>query len=227
VTLLQAHIALANALGDPFAPGSPNAIRDGVRYSAILRQSYIYRAMLKSMNTSLSQIIGQPRKVQSEVLQAIYPNYMRTVQFGWAGGNYATYPLPSSVAFVYSLKLCTLTNENLRPLYFSWQPRAKMESIRSSRHTLAYDPMYSISVNAGVTSLEVSLSSTDKSFNSHPDLLVEYLPVPQNQDLVAAIASQLDYDPLWHTSVVHLASLFAKADSQDWTELQQLVQVLL
>ena len=73
----QAHLALAQMIGDPIAiSGSPvTVIPDGVRYSKNLRDIYLYRAMLGIINSAVEGLAAQPVQV-SDILTRMMPNFI-------------------------------------------------------------------------------------------------------------------------------------------------------
>jgi len=73
----QAHLALAQMIGDPIAiSGSPVVvIADGVRYSKNLRDLYLYRGLLGVLNSFIEAAAGQPMQI-SDVLTRVMPNYI-------------------------------------------------------------------------------------------------------------------------------------------------------
>jgi hypothetical protein len=76
LTVKEAHIALAAAIQDPIYG---DAVIDGARFSASLRNVYLYRAMMKIQSGILMQIAPLPREQGNTVLFNILP-YMETTK---------------------------------------------------------------------------------------------------------------------------------------------------
>lgn len=74
MTLYEVHIALARSLGDPFKETSSSTIYDGVRYSKLARQSYLYRAACSVINEAIVQALSLPTEVAARIIVKAFPS---------------------------------------------------------------------------------------------------------------------------------------------------------
>lgn len=73
--LWEAHNALAQSIGDPVtATGA--GIPDGVRYSAALRDQYLYRAMLQLIRMYTERLGALPRLIFHRELRKVFTNFI-------------------------------------------------------------------------------------------------------------------------------------------------------
>lgn len=68
----EAHKELALSIGDPIN-ANQSVIPDGVRYTKLLRDSYLYRSMLSIYNSVLKEVASLPKKFVSFVLNNLFP----------------------------------------------------------------------------------------------------------------------------------------------------------
>lgn len=79
LTVRDAHVALAAAIQDPIFGED---IVDGARFSASLRNVYLYRAMMKIQSGILMQVAPLPREQANTVLYNILPYMFTTKNIG-------------------------------------------------------------------------------------------------------------------------------------------------
>lgn len=70
--VFEVHNAVARTIGDP-VECTGSLLEDGVRYSAALRAQYCTHAMNDIVLKVIRQTSGLPHKVQSEVLERLFP----------------------------------------------------------------------------------------------------------------------------------------------------------
>ena len=228
----QAHMALAQSLGDPITPtGSPVVIPNGVRYSKALRDSYLYRAMLKVLANIVKQTAALPKSTQDEVLSRILPTYRREYSdFKPLLPNY-DYELDEQIVHMYSVVVHGLLGTDTRPVVYTQKSSHGVATATSDLHGMIADPMYTLKMNATMDKAIVSLyTDADTWERVLPNLLLHtttcsYIPVPKNPANQAS-EDMLDFEPTLYESVLTTALLLGRIDSQDFTDIQALAPLI-
>lgn len=232
--LWQAHLALAQSLGDPITPtGSPTSIPDGVRYSKKLRDSYLYRAMMKTLSSILTQIASLPKHQQDLVLRKVLPNFSRTYSDFKPLTPQQEYDLGERAVHIYSVQVAsTILPVDKRPVLYSWKTNHQLAATTSSLHMVEPDPMFTTSMNADQTATIVKLwTNADDWAVILPDplldsVLISYIPLPRDPSEAPDGDEPLDFEPLLLEKVISTAVLLARVDSQDFNDLSVLTQFL-
>lgn len=76
----ELHRALADSAGDTCRIDSTQ-IRDGVRISKSLRDSYLRRAMLTLLKVAIRNMMQLPKSVQAEWMLQLFPNMIKRVEY--------------------------------------------------------------------------------------------------------------------------------------------------
>jgi len=214
----QAHIALAQMMGDPIiVSGSPvTVIPDGVRYSRQLRDLYLYRAMLSIMDSIVQPALQVADVEASSQLQRYMPNYVVEDIIPFASWSLNDELLlsrrPVTVHSVWFERT---------QIAFARQPANRFHAIQSTNpyHDISHDAMYSIlpaQVAGGTEAYgKGRLKIRVPAFvNTTDDIHVLYVPTPLDPSTQTA-NSILDFEPLMYDKIITTANTFAKADAQE------------
>lgn len=213
----QAHIALAQMIGDPITVGSPvTVIPDGVRYSRQLRDLYLYRAMLNIIDSIIQPAMQSPDFEASGQLQRYLPNYVVEdiiTEPVWSVNN--DLPLTRRPLYVHSVFFDTTK------VAFIKQPAARFFSMQSTNpyHDAGHDPIYTLAPPQAVGALESYAKGKIRiqlpSFlNTTDSIHALYIPTPIDP-ATQAVTDVLDFEPLLYDKVITVANTFAKADAQE------------
>ena len=213
----QAHIALAQMIGDPITVGSPvTVIPDGVRYSRQLRDLYLYRAMMSIIDGIIQPAITVPDVEASAQLQRYLPNYVVediVTQAVWSVNNELL--LTRRPLYVHSVYF------NTTKVAFIKQPAARFFSMQANNpyHDGRHDPIYTISApqaaggaeSYGKGRIKIELPTF---LNTTDSIHVLYIPTPIDPS-TQAVTDILDFEPLLYDKVINVANQYAKADAQE------------
>jgi hypothetical protein len=214
----QAHIALAQMMGDPIiVSGSPvTVIPDGVRYSRQLRDLYLYRAMLSIMDSIVQPALQVADVEASSQLQRYMPNYVVEDII-----PYATWSVNNTLLLTRRPVVVHTVWFDTTQVAFSRQPANRFHAIQSTNpyHDISHDAMYSVFPAQAAGALEAygkgRLKIRIPAFvNSTDDIHVLYVPTPLDPSTQAA-SDVLDFEPLMYDKIITTANTFAKADAQE------------
>jgi hypothetical protein len=214
----QAHIALAQMIGDPIVvSGSPvTVIPDGVRYSRQLRDLYLYRAMLSIMDSIVQPALQAPDAEASAQLQRYLPNYVVEDIV-----PYATWSLNNELLLTRRPVYVHAVYFETTKITFIKQPANRFHAIQSANpyHDMGHDAMYSVSSPQAVGGTESYGKGKIKveipQFNNTTDSIhALYIPTPIDPSTQTA-SDVLDFEPLLYDKVISVANSYAKADAQE------------
>jgi hypothetical protein len=77
-TLGQLHNSLAYIIGDSIAPITADPIADGGRFSTVLRQSYLQRALDEVLSELIQQMVSLPSDIKSDIASRLFPTTLTT-----------------------------------------------------------------------------------------------------------------------------------------------------
>jgi len=233
VTAAEAHVALAQALGDPIdISGSPSTISDGVRYSKALRDNYLYRAMTWFVSSVLQQVVALPPSKQSEIIQKMFPTWSRSASATMPAATWGTVAVGEVVAHIYAVRIWEAASPTRRP--YLCTPRSWHEIIGeiSQKHILNPDPAYAMRLDSTRTDTEVTVVWSPPEQNQlnvtgdYPEVLVDYLPMPVSPSTYADGDVVMDFEPSLMDKVISRSVLYGRIDSQDLVDINQLAQAL-
>jgi hypothetical protein len=213
----QAHIALAQMIGDPITVGSPvTVIPDGVRYSRQLRDLYLYRAMMNLIEGIIQPVLSMSETDASTQIQRYLPNYLVEDVIAYASWN------PNNEL-----------NLTRRPLYihsvyfpttqvaFTKQPANRFHAMQSTNpyHDNSHDPLYRVAPPQAVGGAEAYAKGKLKIelppfLNTVDDINVLYVPTPLDPS-TQAVTDVLDFEPMLYDKVLNLANQYARTDAQE------------
>lgn len=213
----QAHIALAQMIGDPITVGSPvTVIPDGVRYSRQLRDLYLYRAMLNIIDSIIQPAMQAPDFEASSQLQRYLPNYLVEdiiTEPVWSVNNQL--PLTRRPLYVHSVFFDTTK------VAFIKQPAARFFSMQTNNpyHDGRHDPIYTIAPPQAAGALEAYGKGNIRIqlptfLNTLDNIHAIYIPTPIDP-ATQSVTDVLDFEPLLYDKVITVANSFAKADAQE------------
>jgi len=108
--VFQAHQQLALTLGDTNDDITNAVLPDGVRYSALLRNTYIYLGIIDVFNTVLSSLYLLPRKRSLEAIETLFKNEIVTQSIDYSAADNVEAPLTlTSPAYAVLNTYITLT----------------------------------------------------------------------------------------------------------------------
>jgi hypothetical protein len=205
----EAHIWLANALGDSIIVESSNGylIPDGVRYSKLLRDSYLYRAMLEIYRSTLEKVSMLPKQHISQILYSAFPNVITKEEGITVTATQLQMDIFSKVP-LYVIAIEALdTDGNLYPI--PMRDYYKGVYLRNSRNVQRYDAFCTLIKFDGTTSLNYYDNS-----GLTCDMTVTYLPYPTNPS-TQETTDDLDFEEKYLQSVLVRALTYGLTDSQD------------
>lgn len=233
MTVAEAHVALAQALGDPIdVSGSPSVISDGVRYSKALRDNYLYRAMTWFVSNIIKQSVALPPQQQSEMIQKIFPTWSRSASVAMPSATWGTVLVGEVVAYIYAVRIWEAASPTRRPYLCTQKPWHELLGTISQKHILNPDPAYSFRLDSTRTDTEVTVVWSPPEQNAlnitgdYPEVLVDYLPMPVNPSTYANGDVVMDFEPSLMDGIISKSVLYGRIDSQDLVDLNQLAQVL-
>lgn len=220
----QAHLALAQMMGDPIAvSGSPVvSLADGVRYSKNLRDLYLYRAMMSILEGALQPLSAQPVQI-GDILSRYMPNFIVQEQVN---------DLTSLVGDVSNADL--RWNLSRRPIavisvFNDSGVQFRQETLSRFHNNVAHpyhagqqDPTFAIYTPQAVAGTNsygngtVILRATgnyQNKWGGSPHFIT-YVPTPTNP-ADQTPEQVLDFEPILYDKVLNTANTFAKIDSQE------------
>lgn len=209
----EAHVALANMLGDPVAPiGSPTvtSIPDGVRFSKALRDEYLHRAMLAIMD-KIKATTTQERSAINEAMMKAFPTMARIESFSDTYTGQVTKTMARIPYWIYGV---AELRANGRTLAFAPLDPAKFEAKLTLLQTLRTEPMYTIRRTA--PNLAQLLLHTDSAYAAPGPTAVNvtYVPVPLHPKTQTP-TEFLEYEATLMPNVIGQAAIYGRIDSQD------------
>lgn len=219
----QAHLALAQMIGDPIAiSGSPVVvIADGVRYSKNLRDLYLYRGLVSVLNSFIEAAAGQPMQI-SDVLTRVMPNYIvhetvptlsdPAITDDGSGMRWDLSRRPAAVISVYQPQL-QFRRESLSKFH---------NNLNNPYITGNQDPTFTIFAAqspAGGDSYgkgSILIRATGDYVSKYGATVhhITYVPVPLNP-ADQSPEDVLDFEPTLYDKVLAQANQYAKIDSQE------------
>lgn len=226
MTRAEAHIALAQMIGDPIlVVGS--SIPDGARYSTALRDIYLWRGMVKVMRDEFNKVKQLPRDQQADALALAFPTSWinEEITVGNPIPQYGSFNLSKPAFFVSSVGTIALTSNEL---IYDYQTPQQFHYLRSRRNRITPDPMFTVlgetelAITQGtvVTETQVNywMSADDyAAFSSAlADLVVYYLPIPTKPS-TQAHDDLLDFELIYVEDALAWADMMSRYDAQDLT----------
>lgn len=215
----EAHRALANSIGDTCNITITN-VPDGVRFSKSLRDSYLYRAMLKVYNEAMTFVSGMPHAQASMILERLFPNMCTwqthyligegTPELGGGHPQYRNSAVIEAVQFILSARTKNRSDLTVPiPVKSGIEARA----LTNDRNIQKADSFVEIFYNP-VNSYHEFLIWSPK-FELQGDFAeFKILPYPRHPDTLAP-GDRLDMEDGFGNKVISIATVFALIDSQD------------
>lgn len=238
--LYQAHTDLANAIGDPIYYNG-GTIPDGVRYSAKLRDQYIYRAMLQIIQKSLEGINQIPRWVRSKVIMEMFPELIKRENIDTyvvskfnppdaIGGN-PDLPSGAQIWSGYIDKgkvLYTLGLYAGHGMYSLEIPKRlgdysmKTRDVRNSQYPDVYYDVMNENIGGTIKTVIKVYDYANELRNYLQAIYIEYLPYPTQPDYETDPETQLlDFETSLYPKLITQATIYALIDSQDIQNLDR------
>lgn len=215
MTVWEAHRDLSLSLGDDVGATS-TFIPDGVRYTKLLRDSYLYRAMLETMKQLVSPFVMAPKPTLTNAISRMLP-YLIVVESDviysngviWNGLQSFTYNANKDV-FLYLNAVYRIGTQSY-PLPIKSDLMAH-QGLLNSRNVQRPDPF--AVANAWASPLTIYI-------DREPDELeVRYLAYPENP--VNQMPTELlEIEERYYPMVIALATLYGKIDSQEVDSLDR------
>jgi len=234
ITRLDAHLSLANSLGDSVRSPllSEVDIPNGARYSTKERDSYLYRAMLATLDEVLAAVQSLERKDANIALSRLIPSHITTT-----GATYSKVDrkvdLPSDVKIAWILQVSAESNftnansDNKIPIHIISDP-SKVANARLSLRPDAYGYYYQFSQ-------KIDISDEHLEIKDGGIVEVRYIPYPANpaKQALDAIAGnekpwlvEIQFENRYFPRVLQLASMYAWQDSEDLENAQLMGQTI-
>ncbi len=230
--LWQAHMALAESLGDPIiVSGSPSFIPNGVRYSKKLRNLYIYKAMLSHLRESITEAAKVPKPIADEYLHRIYPNFMEKQTFPKPVTALGTLSLDKRSVHVYVVDLGSTTIGNMNRMVFTERNPHSFQKSMSRHHLVRSEPVYYTMKGSAGTDVIYYMSSDDfqaqSTIANFNQMEVLYIPVPKDPEQASNGDEALDFEELHLEKVLNMATVYGRIDDQDLADFQQFLPAMI
>lgn len=221
MTVWEAHRDLSLSLGDDVGASS-TLIPDGVRYTKLLRDSYLYRAMLETMKQLVTPFVNAPKPILTNAISRMLP-YLIEVETDvlysngviWNGLQSFTYN-PNKDVFLY-LNAVYRIGDLSYPLPIKSDLMA-FQGLLNSRNIQRPDPF--AVANSWASPLTVYI-------DQEPDQMeVRYLAYPENP-VNQMPTERLEIEERYYPAVINLATLFGKIDSQEVDNLDRFMPFML
>jgi len=215
MTVWEAHRDLSLSLGDDVGASS-TSIPDGVRYTKLLRDSYLYRAMLEVMKQLVTPFVMAPKPTLTNAISRMFP-YLIEVETDtlydngvtWNGLQSYTYNANKDV-FLYLNAVYRVGTQSY-PLPIKSDLMAH-QGLLNSRNVQRPDPF--AVANAWAAPLTVYIDQLPD------DMEVRYLAYPSNP-VNQMPTERLEIEERYYTMMLALATLYGKIDSQEVDSLDR------
>lgn len=221
MTVWEAHRDLSLSLGDDVGAAS-TLIPDGVRYTKLLRDSYLYRAMLETMKQLVMPFLNMPKPILTNAISRMFP-YSIAVETDviysngviWNGLEAYTYNANRDV-FIYLNAVYRIGTQSY-PLPIKSDLMAH-QGLLNSRNVQRPDPF--AVANAWAAPLTIYI-------DQQPDEVeVRYLAYPENP--VNQMPTELlEIEERYYPMVLNYATLFGKIDSQEIDNVDRFMPFML
>lgn len=230
----EAHRALSASIGDTVTCTSA-VIPDGVRYTRAMRDSYLYRAMLKSMEQALQIIAGAPRQAAISIISKLFNGMVLAANLPMSdnggGSGLTNYSarldlLARRPVFIMSA-LAKVANSGTNHDYVPIPLRdyGAIASLVNSRNIQRSDPFGAIYDHP--TSPFIEVWADDVTLIHPYGLDITYLPYPSDPATQAFTDRLGNFQLSMMNTVIGLATLFAKIDDQETGSLERFVPQLM
>lgn len=235
--LWQVHNDLARSIGDPIVATSL-VIPDGVRYSASLRDQYLYRAMLELLSLYLRKMSAYPKYIMQKELSKIFVNYIErytvaTYTYTLSSNTFGLRSNPDlpnagiwegtmdadKVFYIMSLYAGTLP-------YTIEIPKREgafgslTRDMRNSQYPDCYFDTMQITDN-GTEKLRIRAYDYAKELASvASSVTVEYIPYPTKPNY-ATPTMLFDFELSLYSQVINQATIYSLIDSQDIQNIEK------
>lgn len=214
----QAHLALAQMIGDPIVvSGSPiTAIPDGVRYSKRLRDLYLYRATLSTLEGIMASIMQLPHMQAVEALQRYLPNFIIEDTVLTIGDLEPNYVMPLTRRPVYMLAV------HQGNVQFRQESAGRFfAKLYNPYQQNTQDPTYTMHVPQAVGNNPYAKGNLKLRFTGEyavkwdgTPISALYVPVPNDPSGMMP-EDPLDFEPLLFDKILQQANTYAKIDAQE------------
>jgi hypothetical protein len=233
MTVAEAHIALAQMIGDPIlVTGSPTpVIPDGVRYSKALRDIYLWRGMVKVISDRYQPLAGNRHEAIADALGTIFPTTIVEQTESYTATPSQSIPqsgviqLTRPAVFVLGVGTATRITDTgrAREIMYSYKVPHEFRNIFRRKSALSPDPSYTVmdlsSVNDRNATVRFHMSDADFGAltpGDYPSIVIEFLPIPTRPSTQASTAL-LDCELVYVEEALAWADLMARYDAQDLT----------
>lgn len=112
MNLTLAHNTLASRLGDTVY-ATDTVIPDGVRFSKVLRDNYLYQAMISLYRDTLKELTGLPKVQREAILSRMFPNVTRETTITLGGGTQIGNGITAHYVYEFALNYLYLMKSRL------------------------------------------------------------------------------------------------------------------
>lgn len=220
MTVAEAHIALAQMIGDPIlVVGS--SIPDGVRYSKALRDIYLWRGMVHVIQMRFNALNGLPHEQVADQLALQFPTSIIEEEDVVTNiPQEGEYSLTRQAVFILGVGTHGRPGTD-REVMYSWKSAHDFRAISRRKSVIAPDPCYTTLDTPTGPKIRYYMNSQDfaaigGASNGIASLFVEFLPIPI-RPAVQAYDDLMDFELTYMDEALAWADMAARYDAQDLT----------